>query len=289
VWTHSAASLGSKTIFIAKHYRKPLAASIHAIEWEQLAHITIKHKFVKSIIMWFAKKLALVYNKCDLLIISSKNIGMDLQKAGINARKAVIHLGVEYDHFVPPDDKDRAKRRMGIDPSFTVIGYTGRISKEKDLPTLCRAFADLQKNHKKIFLLIVGDGNRDSVKDIVSKNYRITGFVDDVAPYLQAMDIFVLPSFTETTSLSTMEAMSCGLPVIATPVGNIKEYIENGFNGFTFPPENAYVLEKKIERLINKPEFRRAIGRIARKTIMKYSWEKTAMRIDRVLRALVGK
>ena len=79
---------------------------------------------------------------------------------------------------------------------------------------------------------MVGDGTKKQVKEFKKiKNCKVTGFVPDVHEYLKAMDIFVMPSLTETTSLATLEAMACGLPVIATKVGYIKNYLVRNHNG----------------------------------------------------------
>ncbi|MBW3000003.1 glycosyltransferase family 4 protein [Candidatus Woesearchaeota archaeon] len=288
VWIHSMAPLGAMTVLMARRMKKPIVAYIHAIEWEHLAHAVFKSKRIKAITIKLVKRLATyLYNKCTLLLVPSKNIAQHLKEQGIKTKKAIIHLGTKVGQFVPPKDKEEAKEIVKIDPKLKVIGYCGRISKEKNLPTLCKAFMRLRKKHKNIFLLIVGDGDRKEIEEIVKNNYKITGFVEDVVPYLQAMDVFVLPSLTETTSLATLEAMSCGLPVIATPVGHVKDYIESNYNGYLFPRENVDILVKKIERLLGNKELRKAIGMIARKTVqVKYSWKKTASQIKKVLEEL---
>ena len=77
----------------------------------------------------------------------------------------------------------------------------------------------------------------------------LTGPKNNLVPYYQAMDVYVLPSLSETSSLTTMEAMASGVPVITTPVGLIKEYVEDGRNGFFFPKRDADKLFQKIEYL----------------------------------------
>src|SRR3989338_6191704 len=101
------------------------------------------------------------------------------------------------------------------------------------------------------------------------------------------MDIYVLPSLTETTSLSTMEAMSCGIAVISTKVGYVQHYIEDRHNGLFFPVRNSYVLKLKIEQLLAEDDTRKRLGDNARKTIIKsFSWNKTVEDIDKVLNEL---
>ncbi len=81
------------------------------------------------------------------------------------------------------------------------------------------------------------------------------------------MDCYVLPSLTETTSLSTLEAMSCGLAVFATRVGYIKNYIKEGENGYLFPKKNAYLLSKKLELVAKDEKLRARLGKKARETV----------------------
>ena len=101
---------------------------------------------------------------------------------------------------------------------------------------------------------------------------------------LQAMDIYVLPSLTETTSISTLEAMSCGLPVVVTPVGYVKHYIKDGKNGLLFPKKNSGMLAKKLNLLIKEERLRNKLGAEARKTVIKsFNWEKTVKGIEKAL------
>jgi glycosyltransferase involved in cell wall biosynthesis len=137
--------------------------------------------------------------------------------------------------------------------------------------------------------LIAGGGRPQLEKLFANKeNIILTGIKDDLAPYYKAMDVYVLPSVTETTSLTTMEAMACGIPVIATPVGFVKEYISPSVNGFLFPKKNSYTLSKKIEFMIENEEKREKMGKNARETIVdNYTWDKTANGIKNIINELM--
>ena len=98
------------------------------------------------------------------------------------------------------------------------------------------------------------------------------------------MDVYVLPSLTETSSLGTMEAMACGLPVIVTQVGFLKQYIKEKANGMFFPQKNSMVLAMKIEYLLKNPALQRTLSTNARKTIVEnFSWDHTADKIIKIL------
>lgn len=286
VWLNSMSPFAIAALRAAKRFNKPAIAYKHSVEWELVSHMLFRSSaFTKKILSGLvAGVVKYFYNQCDLIMVSSKNVAKTLEDKGITARKTIVPLGVECERFIPPMNKAAAKQKVGIPPRKMVIGYCGRISKEKDIPTLAKAFAALQRKHLNLFLLIIGDGARSDVTNYAKRDFLITGMVDDVVPYLQAMDIFVIPSLTETTSLATLEAMSCGVPPIATPVGHIPEYIEHNFNGVLFPRRNGDVLEARLERLLTRPEIREQLGKLARKTVVtRYSWEKTIVAIDRVL------
>ena len=286
VWLNSMSPFAIAALRTAKRFNKPVVAYKHSVEWELVSHMLFRSSaLTKKILSGIvARGVKCFYNQCDLIMVSSRNVAKTLENKGITARKTIVPLGVECEKFIPSLNRSAAKQKVNIPPRKIVIGYCGRISKEKDIPTLAKAFAALQRKHLNLFLLIVGDGARSDVANYVKRDFMITGMVDDVVPYLQAMDIFVIPSLTETTSLATLEAMSCGVPPMATPVGHIPEYIEHNFNGVLFPRRNTDVLEARLERLITRPEIREQLGKVARKTVVtRYSWEKTIVAIDRVL------
>jgi glycosyltransferase involved in cell wall biosynthesis len=205
-----------------------------------------------------------------------------LEQQGIHAKKEIIYLGIDDEKFKPPESKAQAKKALGLDPDRIVIGYLGRFGNEKDLPTLYSAFRKLGDEFDNISLMLVGGQLKQNFDNM--ENIKVFGQVDDPVPYYQAMDIYVLPSLTETTSLTTMEAMCCGLPVVVTPVGYVEKYVEHKFNGFVFPPGNSERLTLTLSNLLKNEEFRLEVGRAARKTIsMKHSWRKTAEDIVSVL------
>jgi glycosyltransferase involved in cell wall biosynthesis len=282
IFAQDLALIGLLSIKYAKKYRKPVLTFTHQIPWEHLSNVLITTNWINRIIALIIKKLAIrAYNRCKLILVPYKDFADELTRNKVYAKKAAIKLGVDSDIFKPAEIKAEAKKKIGIDPNKTVIGYCGRLSKEKDLKTLKRAFTKLDIKEK--LLLLIGDGPEKRVFEEMP-DVRITGFVDNVVPFLQATDIFVMPSLTETTSLATLEAMSCGLPVIVTKVGYMKEYIKNKINGLFFPKRNDYILRKKIEMLANDQELREELGTDAREDVInKFSWKRTVENINKIL------
>jgi len=267
----------------AHRYGKPVVLYIHTIVWELFEKFLPK-MFKKIISRIIRKKSLKYYNWCNEILVPYHDLKVQLQNSGVDTEISVAKLGVDIFKFSPVHDKKAWKIKFGIAPEKTVIGYVGRISKEKNAHTLLDAFERL-KNRRNNFLLMVGDGPEDQIKDFKEHpNCIVTGFVDNVEDYLKAMDLFVMPSLTETTSLATLEAMSSGLPVVVTKVGFIKRYVVKDYNGLFFPKNSASLLAMKMERILKSPELKNRLGQNARKTISySFSWERSINRIKRLL------
>ncbi|MBW3003686.1 glycosyltransferase family 4 protein [Candidatus Woesearchaeota archaeon] len=285
VWVQSTMPLGMLGIRYAKKFGKPCIAYTHVIDWEIVLKSLKVFLPVKFLMSWLAKLYTkYCYNRCNLLLVPSIETAKIFESAGIKTPKSVVHLGVDTEKFCPPDNKITAKIRLGLKPNMKVIGYVGRTGHEKDLITLYRAFVQLQKRRKDVVLLIVGPKSPDTKVFEDKKNIVVTGQKDDVVPYLQAMDIYVLPSLTETTSLTTLEAMACGLAVVSTKVGFVKDYIKDKYNGILFPQRNSFSLRKKLERLLDNERIREKLGANARKFVtLNFSWSNTIKDIKEVL------
>jgi glycosyltransferase involved in cell wall biosynthesis len=283
VFTQTIGPIGKATIEISKKLRKKVIAYTHSIEWE-LVHYSSNYLLISWILSRIARYVAKkMYNRCDKLLVPSEEIAEIMEWHGIRTNKVIVPLGTNTKQFAPPKSKEDAKEKINIDPKKTVIGFTGRLGREKDIPTLYRAFRRLEKRHPNIALLIVGKGVTELKRMLTRReNIILVEFTNDVVKYLQAMDIYVLPSLTETTSIATLEAMSTELPVVVTKVGSIPGYVKNNYNGIFFQKRNPYFLEKKLDKLISNPEIRKKIGENARKTVVEnFSWENTHNKIKK--------
>jgi glycosyltransferase involved in cell wall biosynthesis len=146
---------------------------------------------------------------------------------------------------------------------------------------LYKAFRRIHHDRPNTTLLLVGgEISFDDMEDV-----KVINTVNNTVPYYQAMDIYVLPSLTETTSLTTMEAMATALPVVVTPVGYVEKYVEHKFNGFVFPFGNDERLSIILKKLVSDLHLRKDIGKVARHTmVQKHSWEKTSEKIISILK-----
>ena len=279
VFVQGPAMLSAIAIVLGRIKKKKVVFYMHVNLWDFFKKFLITP--LTKILYFFMKPLMKRLGNLSSLVIAPYQ---ELVKRGVKTPIKVARLGVDIEKFSPSKDKAEQKKKCGLNPNKKVIGYVGRISNEKNINILMEAFQKLPAQSN-LQLLMVGDGNPELVKKLKElKNCKVTGFVDNVEKYIKAMDIFVMPSLTETTSLATLEAMSCGLPVIATKVGFIKNYLIRNHNGIFFPRNSSTMLAIKIEKLLKNEELMERLGRNARKTVAySFSWERSINKIVRII------
>ncbi len=287
VWTQTIGPIGRTTISMANSMHKKVVSYVHSIEWELFSRALGNPMLYKPISLLSRRMVRSTYSKCDVLMMPSHESLNMFKWYKIKTKMIVLPLGVNTSRFIPPSSKIEAKKSIGFSPSSKIIGYCGRLAHEKDLRTLVRAFQRQRNVHDDLHLLIIGGGLEElhsrfsKVKGVV-----LTGPKDDVIKYYQAMDVYVLPSLTETTSLSTLEAMSCEVPVISTPVGELKSYVKNNRNGFLFSKGDSFELSKHMQTMLEDDKLRNRLGKNARGTVIdRFSWGTSA---ERIVDALIG-
>jgi len=182
-----------------------------------------------------------------------------------------IANGVDLHRYNRHMVKSEMRKRMNLPESNTVI-FTGRLSPEKGVDFLIRSFVLLDKI-KPCQLLIIADGpeRKNIVRLIkeynVSNSVMLTSAVEEIAPYLGASDLFVLPSRFEGLSNSLLEAMSCGLPVVSTRVGGSKDLIQDGVNGLLVDVDNEEQLAGAMGRILGDRQLAESLGKNARATV----------------------
>jgi glycosyltransferase involved in cell wall biosynthesis len=174
---------------------------------------------------------------------------------------------INTDRFCPdPAARVGVRRRLGAEGRFVLVAVAYLI-KEKGIDVAVRSLARLGGE---VVLWVVGDGEEaaalQALADALGVRQRVVflGLQSQVESYLQAADAFVCPSvWAEAAGLVNVEAQACGLPVLASRVGGIPEYVRDGETGFLFPPGDADGLAAAVRRL-QEPGRCAAMGRAAR-------------------------
>lgn len=282
VFNQTVGPIGMSAIRAANKTKVPIVHYVHSIDWE-LASKGVKRfeQFVYKAVKLLTRSF---HNKTTMILYPSHAIENIMVKNKVKTPGRVVPMGIDTKVFSPSRYKSKSRIDVDIPDRFTV-GFVGRIAREKDLPTLVEAFKQFRVG-KDVQLLIVGGGLTHLIpqhEDIIA-----TGSKGSVQRYLRAMDVFVLPSLTETSSLATMEAMACGLPVLATPVGSIPEYVQDGKNGLLFAQQDVKSLVDKLDELYENDKLRKGIGKVARETIVsRYSKKKLAEQISSAIDSVI--
>ena len=234
----------------------------------------------------------------DLSLVVSRGVRDYLvTQGGLNPAKVrVVANGVDVAAIDAARPGKAVRRDLGLPEGVPVIGLVGRLDHwGKGHQELLAAMARLRERHP-AHALIVGGGRRmDEVRQLAA-SLGLAGAVHflgprpDVPDLLNAMDIFVLPSYSEGVSLALLKAMAAGLPVIATAVGGLPEVVTDGDNGLLIPPRDAGALAGALERLLTDPALSQRLGATARVHVREhFSLDRLGREINEIYEDLIVK
>jgi glycosyltransferase involved in cell wall biosynthesis len=223
--------------------------------------------------------------RSNAVIAISTEIHAGLLSRGISAARIHdIPNAVDLEKFRPvsAEEKLRLSQKLRLPTGRTLVIFAGRLSRAKGLPTLIEAWPTLIERHPELCLLVVGSGRisfdncEDYVKELtrtrhLQNHVQFLGESSCVHEYLQASDLFVFPTEYEGFSLALVEALGCGLPVAVTSVGAAPDLIQDGKNGFLFPPKNSAAMLTTIEAALGARQRWPEIGAAARASVTRFN------------------
>lgn len=281
IHTHTPFGVGWEAIWAAKKLKIPLVGTHHTFYDYYLKHIKADYDWVKKI-SW--KYTILFYNYCDLVLSPSRSLGDALSKMGLKKPIQVLQNPIETDVFRPAPDietKKNLKKEFGINDKSLV--YMGRVSYEKSIDQVLKAFALVLKNNPELQLMIIGDGPEKNNLERLAENLKIrekiifTGSLPrdekNLVRALQANDVFVTASKSENMPMSVLESMSCGLPVVAVAEKGLAEIVKDGVNGLIAKTDDATDMAEKISRLASDDSVLKKFSQDTRAQAMNYSKE----------------
>ena len=203
---------------------------------------------------------SLAYDRAGRVATVSKAASDELKKRMPLLEPVVVAdatAGFKIDHAVA--EHIRAKRAGKV-----LIGNVGALDhSHKGQSTIIEAARLVAESHPDWHFMLCGDGkDRDRFRQEMAglTNVELVGWVDNVGDYLASFDVFAYPSLHEALGSSILDAMQLGLPVVASNVGGIPDFVESGVHGELFEPEDARGLIEGLEAVLADPEKRRAMG-----------------------------
>lgn len=210
----------------------------------------------------------------------------------------IIFFGVDTSAFNPNINGQDVRKRLELGKN-DIVAISTRAFYENppyNVECLIRAIPLVLKRHRTIKFIIKGTGPLENhLKSLtreldVSRYIRFVGLMPhyEVAQYLNAADIYVSTCYIDSTSVSLLEAMACGLPPIVTDIVGNREWIKNGVNGFLFPPKNPKALAEKIIELIENEPLRKRFGERCLQIIKrKATWKESLINMEAIYKSLL--
>lgn len=270
VWSVMAAYAGFAALFFK--IRFPDVRYILTLqEGDPIGHIKRRAFFVSPL---FKR----IFLKADIIQVISNYLGDFARSMGYKGRVEVIPNGVDVEKF---SNVQNEQHRMLLKDKV-ILATTSRLVTKNAVGDIIESLKYLPEN---VELNIIGVGPMEKELKQKAKGLQLEarvkflGFIkyDDIPNYLHEADIFIRPSLSEGMGNSFIEAMAAGLPVIATPVGGIVDFLKDGETGLFCEVKNPKSIAEQVIKLINNPELKNKLienaGRMVRE---KYEWDLVA-------------
>lgn len=262
--------LGHRAVTWARRHRLPAVASLHTRFETYPRYYGIG--FLEPLM---ERMLTRFYNRCDTVLVPGNSIADVLRDWGVEAPIGIWSRGIDHDRFRPDRRSLEWRRSLGIADDAVAIGFLGRLVLEKGLDIFAEVTAELTRRGVAHRVLVIGDGPArdwfaDAVPDAVFAGFQ-SG--DDLGRAVGSMDVFFNPSVTETFGNVTLEAMACGVPVVAARATGAVDLLEEGVNGFLVPPRDVSAYADAIQRFATDHDLRARAGAAGHAAAAAYRWD----------------
>ncbi len=217
---------------------------------------------------------------------------------GVSPSNAVqVPCGVDTEHFRPMG-RAQVRRRLQLPDDEPLVLFVGRIEPLKGIDILLRAAAETEGRFR---LLVVGGDSREAGRKSELRRladdlgiadrvvFRDAVPHDELPLYYNAADVCVVPSYYESFGLVAVEAMACGVPVVASRVGGLLETVRDGQTGYLVPWRCPEPFAERLELLLDNEPLRRSLGRMARAAVERFRWAEVAAQVEDVYHELVSR
>ena len=275
--------LGHRALNWARQQGIPCIASLHTRFETYPRYYGLA--VIEPLLVWMQKRF---YNRADQVMVPSPSMAQLLREWGVTSPIGIWSRGINHQRFNPNRRDNEWRRSLGIADDEVAVGFLGRLVLEKGLGVFADVIAQLRQRGVRHRVLVIGDG---PARDWFAKHVPeavFTGFQagDDLGRAVAGMDIFFMPSVTETFGNVTTEAMAAGVPVVAAHATGSVDLVEEGVTGFLVPPLDVTAYADAIARLVEDPALRAEAGRAGSARVSGYEWEQVNAAMLEVYRKL---
>ncbi len=255
IHTHSPFGVGLEGLLVSKLLRIPLMGTNHTPPSEFMAYSPIQAKWFTKLTLGY---FAWYYNRCRSVTTPCRSLLDEMNDNGFRQPAEVLPNPVDLSHFRPAENTEvKAKLKQQFGFSDKTILYTGRLAEEKHIDVIIKALALVKNKIPGVMLAITGHGAAaESLKKLamtldLENQVKFLGFIgsEKFLSVYQASDLFVIMSTAESQSLSLMQAMATGLPVIGARARALPEYI-NQTNGLVVTPGDEVGLAEAMVQIL---------------------------------------
>jgi glycosyltransferase involved in cell wall biosynthesis len=216
------------------------------------------------------------YRRCDALVAPSESMAQVLREQRMNYDVDIWSRGVDRELFNPGLREMAWRRGLGIDDAEVVIGFHSRLVMEKGLDVFSDALDALRRRGIVHRTLIVGDGPARGWLETRLPQAVFAGFMGgtDLGKAVASMDVLFFPSTTETFGNVTLEAMACGLPVVAAAATGSESLVDDGVSGRLIRPGAVHAFAEALRSYIEDPSLRARHGKAGEARSLEFSWDR---------------
>jgi len=273
IHAHSFFGIGLEALLSAACLRIPVIGTNHWTVAGFGPHMPVSVDNAAAYVRWF-------YNHCDCVTAPSRSVFAELGTARLRRPQVVVSNPIDTDLFTPVHDGERDALRARFGLSGPTITYAGRLGPEKNIEALLHAVATLRDHGVPAELAIAGHGSQEPILRAlatvlrIDQNIRFYGTLaqDELARLLRISDTFAIMSTSETQSMVLLQAMACGVPVVAADSRALPEFVTPA-NGILVDPHDVTELTHALADLLASPERRQRLGSAGRQFAEKYRVE----------------
>ena len=254
----------------ARQRNLPAVCSVHT-RFETYARY-YNLSFIEPLVVAWLRRL---YRRCDALIAPSESFAQVLRQQRMNYDIGIWTRGVERDTFTPGRRDMEWRRAWGLAEDAPIIAFLGRLVMEKGLDVFADAVDQLQRRGVAHQIVVIGEGPAGEWFESRLPRAKFVGFQggENLARALASCDMLFNPSITETFGNVTLEAMACGLPVVAARATGSASIVKHGVTGFLVSPGAITLFADDLELYCRDPGLRAAHGAAAVQESAAYQWD----------------